>query len=310
MKKLLVYIAVGVIGAGVAGVASYLVFKPRPTRLSMTPRAGDDTVVVNQIKTTHLRPLVFDQYGRHLLVDSAVRYQWIAGDSVSVASNGEVKCAERRDAVVRATLATLAKDFTLRCRPVVSIETPSWFDLIVGDSARDLSFVAHAPDGSAVTELRGAVSVGNGAIVEIKGTTIRAKAPGRTFADVRVGDAGVGVPIAVYEPVTSFVAGNPKRGAMMAMRVNLARGDTIITPLPEAAFWVTYYSRNRDGVPPTIEIVGSGSCTTGNGLNARRVEEGQYAKYCRTRKGDRMMIAHGTSGGQNVNGIVALRLDW
>jgi hypothetical protein len=309
MKKRSLYALAGLAVVAVAG-AAIVVFRPRPTQLSVTARAGDDTVVINQMHSTRLRASVRDQYGRRLPSDTGVRYQWLSGDSVGIASNGEVRCSDRRDAAVRAAMGNLVKEFVLRCRPVASVEAVSWLDLMVGDSTRDLSFVAHGPDGRVVTELRGAISVGNGSVVAAEGATIRPKRAGQTFAAVEVGDTITIIPIVVYQPVTSFVAGSPKRGAMMAMRVSLARGDTIEMPLPKAAFWVTYYSKDPSGIPPTIELRGDGSCTTGNGLNKRRIEEGQYAKYCHTRSGASMMIAHGASGAATVTGVVALRLDW
>lgn len=81
-------------------------------------------------------------------------------------------------------------------------------------------------------------------------------------------------------------------------------------PLPKAALWVTYFSKHHEVAPPTIELVGEGSCTTGNGLQARRIEEGEYAKYCLTGRGTRMMIAHGNTGADTINGVVAVRIMW
>jgi hypothetical protein len=310
MKKRFRYALAGLTAVGAAGAAaSFVVFRPRPARLAVTARAGDDTLVVNQMHSTRLSALVFDQYGRPLRADTAVRYRWISGDSVTIAANGQLRCDHRREAVVRATLAALSKQFVLRCRPVASIEAPSWLDLVVGDSARDLAFVAHGPDGGVVTELRGAITVPDGSIVDARGTTIRPTRSGQTFATVEIGDAKAPIPIVVYEPVTSF-ADNSRRERLMAMRVSLARGDTIESPVPKAAFWVTYFSRDRDGVPPTIELKGDGSCTTGDGLRQRRIEQGVFAKYCQAGEGARIAIGHGAAGAARVNGIVAIRLMW
>jgi hypothetical protein len=227
---------------------------------------------------------------------------------MQLSSTGEVRCATRGDATVRATFEHLIKEFELRCRPVASIDAPSWIDLVVGDSARDLAFVAYGPDGSPVTELRGVISVEDRSIIAAEGTTIRPKRAGQTFAAIEVGNVRKAIPIAVYQLVKSFVDGSPKPRTLMAMHVSLSRGDTIEVPLPTAAFWVTYFSKRRDVAPPTIELRGAGSCTTGNGLTQRRIEEGQYAKYCLARTGTRMMIAHGASGAPNVTGTVAIRV--
>lgn len=230
----------------------------------------------------------------------------IRGHGLSTAA---VAADNHSDATVRATFRSLFQQFVLRCRPVASIEAPTWLDLVVGDSTRDLSFVAHGPDGRAVTELRGAVTVPDGAIVAAEGTTIRPKRCGQTVAIVEVGDAEARIPIVVYQLVKSFVD-NPQSERLMAMNVSLARGDTIEVPLPKAAFWVTYFSKDRRIAPPTIELQGDGSCTTGDGVRARRIEDGEYAKYCLAGNGTRMMIAHGALGAARVTGVVAIRLMW
>lgn len=306
MKKLTVYASALVATAGV--VTSVAAFRPRPSRLTATPRAGDDTVVINQAHGARLDAMVLDQYGRRMPSDTAVRYQRTGGDSIDVSASGRLDCANRSDIVVRAEFATLSKQFVVRCRPVASIEAASWIELMVGDSTRDLTFVAHGPDGRAVTELRGTVRVENSAIVDIAGTRVRPKRSGMTFAHIDVGGAHAAVPIGVYEPVTSFV--NQPSKPMMGMRVALARGDTIVVPVPKAAFWVTYYSQNPAVAPPTIELRGDGTCTTGDGMRMRRVEDGTYAKYCNTGDGVQMMISHGTTGADTVRGLIAVRLMW
>jgi|SRR6185312_663715 len=311
MKQRILYscILAGLVASGGVVAASFARLRPRPARLAVTARAGDDTLVVNAAHPIQIRLQVLDQYGRPLRADSTVQFRWIGGDSLRLASNGEVRCDQRRDARVRATFAGLSHDFELRCRPVAWIEAPTWLELVVGDSARELSFVAHGPDGRAVTELRGAITVPSRSIVALEGTTVRPKGSGMTYAKVEVGDATAGIPIVVYQPVTSFV-GNPPTVPAMAMHVSLARGDTIEVPLPKAAFWVTYFSKDHGVAPPTIELEGDGLCTTGDGLHQRRIEDGEYAKYCHTGNGVRMRIAHGAMGAARVNGIVAIRLMW
>src|SRR5262249_22418935 len=148
-----------------------------------------------------LRATVLDQYGRHWGSDTAVRYRWISGDSMSLMPNGELQCTRYSSATVRATFQALVRDFTLRCRPVKWVEAVTWADLVVGDSAQDLSFVAHGPDGRAVTELRGTVIVENASIVDLAGTSIRAKRPGSTLVNIEVGDARTFVPVMVYPEV-------------------------------------------------------------------------------------------------------------
>lgn len=309
MKMRIRYALVVLIAIGALGAVSFRLFRPRPTRLEVTTRAGDDTVVVNQVRRTRLSAFVLDQYGRRMRSDSAIRYRRISGDSVRLSASGDVECVNHSDATVRATVAKLVRQFVLRCRPVAWIEAASWLDLVAGDSMRDLSFVAHAPNGRVVTELRGAITVRDSSVVEAHGTTVRPKEPGQTVAIIDVGNAEAHIPIMVYQPVTSFVASTRKL-TLMAMRVSLPRGDTTWAPLPKAAFWVTYLSKDHGGIPPTIELDGPGMCTTGNGLQARRIEDGEYAKYCLAGAGARLMIAHGVAGAERVNGVVAIRMMW
>lgn len=307
MRKHTLYALVGL--AAIGAVVSFVFLRPRPAQLSVTARAGDDTVVVNQMHPTRLSVSVLDQYGRRMRSDSVVRYRRIAGDSIRLSSNGEVQCEQHGDALVRATFERLVREFVLRCRPVASIEAPTWLDLVAGDNTRDLSFVARGPDGRAVMELRGAVTVPDGSIVTAEGTTIRPRRSGQTVATVEIGDAEASIPIVVYQPVKSFVD-NPRSERLMAMQVSLARGDTVEVPVPKAGFWVTYLSKDPTVAPPTIELQGDGSCTTGDGVRQRRIEDGEYAKYCLAGRGTRMMIAHGAGGAARVSGIVAIRLMW
>jgi len=113
----------------------------------------------------------------------------------------------------------------------------------------------------------------------------------------------------VYQLVSSFIDTRPNE-RLLAMHVALARGDTVELPLPKAAFWITYFSPNPLAAPPTIEIRGNGSCTTGDGVRIHRVEEREYTKYCLTNRGATLMIAHGATGADLVKGTVAIRLVW
>jgi hypothetical protein len=79
---------------------------------------------------------------------------------------------------------------------------------------------------------------------------------------VDVGDVQGHSAVLVYDSVSSFV-GHPKKLGLMAMRVSLGRGDTIVTEVPKAAFWVTYFSNDHGVAPPTIELKGDGLCTLG-----------------------------------------------
>lgn len=309
MKRAARYAVAATGAVTILAAAGALFLAPQPTQLWVTPRAGDDTVVINQLHSGQLFTSVVDQHGRRIRSDTAVRYRRVGGDSVGISATGKVTCEKRQDAVVQAAFKTLVKEFVLRCRPVAWIDAPSWINLVAGGEPRSLSFSAYGPDGRVVTELRGDVSMGDGSIAELRDMSVRPKRSGQTMALVEIGNVHAGVSILVYRLVGSFTDNRPNE-RLLAQHVALARGDTIELPLPKAAFWITYFSANRLGVPPTIEIRGKGSCTTGDGIRAKRIEEGEYSKYCLTDKGDRLMVAHGATGAEVVNGTVAIRLVW
>jgi hypothetical protein len=302
-------IAVCTLGAaGAGGFAAFRSLRARPTQLAAAGGPTNDTIVVNTTQPTRLNVSVLDQYGRLLPADTTVQFRLVSG-AVALSSAGETTCARREDALVRAAYGGLIREFILHCRPVLSLESPSWIDLAVGDRPRDLSFVARGPDGTPVTELRGTVTVGNPSVAQIVGTTIRARQPGTTVAVVDVGNRETKIAVQVYRLVTSFVD-NPAHERLLGMRVRLARGDTIVVPVPKAAFWVKYFPAEPGSIPPTIEVRGNGTCTTGDGLHVKRVEEDEYAKYCLVYDGASLMIAHGATGADVVNGTVALELEW
>jgi hypothetical protein len=291
-----------------AGVAASVALWPRPAQLSVPGAARNDTITVNTTHPTRLRVFVLDQYGRRLPSDTAVRFRLISGASIKLSAPGKTTCTRSEDALVQATFVGLAKDFVLHCRPIVSLEGPSWMDFVVGDSPRDLSFLARGPDGVAVTELRGSVTILDGSIAELIGNTVRPKRPGQTTVIVAIGDKEARISVLVYRSVTSFV-NSPPNERLLAMRVRLAQDDTVELPLPKAVFWVKYFSTDRGAAPPTIKLRGNGSCTTGDGIHLQRVEDGEYAKYCFTGDGATMMIAHGEMGAKMVNGTIALDVE-
>jgi hypothetical protein len=295
-------VSIAVCAAG-AAVALW----PRPARLATVGGADNDTIVVNSTHPTRISVSVLDQYGRHLPSDTAVRFRLISGP-IELSPTGGTACARREEAVVRATFVRVARDFVLHCRPVVSLEAPSWLDLVDGDGPRDLSFAVRGPDGVAVTELRGSVTVEDSSIAELIGTAVRPKRPGQTVAIVTIGDTRAMISVVVYRLVASFV-GHPREQDLLAMRVRVARGDTIEVPVPKAAFWVKYFPGEPGAAPPTIELRGNGSCGNGDGIRVKRVEEGEYAKYCLSDNGTTMMIAHGEAGADTVAGTITLELN-
>lgn len=292
-----------------AAVAASVALWPRPAQLLVSDGAKNGTITVNATQPTRLSVFVIDQYGRRISSDTAIRFRLISGETTKVSATGKATCAQSEDAVVQATFVGLVKDLVLHCRPIVSLEAPSWMDFVAGDSPRELSFVARGADGVAVTELRGSVDILDDSIAELVGNTVHPKRAGQTMVIVTIGNKETMISVNVYRSVTSFV-NNPPDERLLAVRVRLAQGDTIALPLPKATFWVKYFPAKSGEAPPTIKLRGSGSCTTGDGIHLQRVIDGEFAKYCFTGNDAAIMIAHGEMGAKMVNGTIALDLDW
>jgi hypothetical protein len=304
LRSRLVTALLALAGVGAIGVH---VLRPKPARL-VTPGPGDaDTVIVNAMRAARLQMSVADQYDRRAPA-VGVHFRRLTG-TVPVSHSGIVTCPLTEDAAVRATLGPLTREFVLRCRPVKWVEAVSSLNLVAGDSARPLHFVARGPDGARVTELRGDVTIEDGRVAQLVGPAVRPIRAGRTVAGVTAGTATANILILVHRLVTTFV-GNPRDDDLLAMPVRLARGDTIELPTPKAAFWLTYLPRDPDDAPPTIELRGSGGCSNGDGVRAKRVEVGEYTRYCITGDGATIRLAHGVAGADTVKGTIALQLAW
>ena len=162
-----------------AGVAASVALWPRPARLWVLDGAKNGTMTVNAIHPTRLNVFVLDQYGRRLPSDTAIRFRLISGAAVKVSATGKTTCTRSEDAVVQATFVRLVKDFVLHCRPIVSLEAPSWMDFVAGDKPRDLSFVARGTDGATVSGLRGKVANRDASLNEVDGINDQSNRPGQ-----------------------------------------------------------------------------------------------------------------------------------
>ena len=183
-------------------------------------------IVVNNTTPVHLDVHVFDARG-HELPDSAVRYRWAGGMPLPVTPRGMLRCAQRGDASVLATIGTVGAELMVRCRPVLAVLTGPNVAVIVGEGAAHLPFVAIDYDGRRETDLHGAITVANrdiaGTVPAVDGQRlVRARSMGTTRMELAIGDHRTDVFVDAYRRAASPTGIRP--GEQVAVRVNILPG--------------------------------------------------------------------------------------
>ncbi len=215
-----------------------------------------DTVVLNNQRPVQLPIQVLDAAG-HVLADTGVRYQWTSGMPVSVAANGVVTCTQPGDATVRASLGRLSTHLLLRCRPVREVRGLRMMNLVVGDSAQDLPFEVVGVDGRPVRLLTGRLTVLDSTVATLEGQRIRARAPGSTALDMRIGDRLAHASVHVYERVNTPEGIRP--GQHVAVPVRLAGGEMRRWRIPAAreVYFLAILPDGDEQQMPRLAIVGA-----------------------------------------------------
>jgi hypothetical protein len=182
-----------------------------------------DTLVVNEYLAARLPVSVEDRDG-HALTASGLRYRWESGDSVPVSALGIVRCEHSGEAIIRASMGSLAQSFHLLCRPVHKLVTSWMLDLVAGDSAQEISVDARGLDGRPVAPLVGKVVVDDSTVATIHGLRVRPLAPGETAIHVRIGNYSSGSLLTVAERVRSLEGLRPGQSDVV-VPVRLAPGE-------------------------------------------------------------------------------------
>jgi hypothetical protein len=277
-----------------------------PARLAGVGDTGEG-IVVNNMKPVQLEMQVLDAAGHVLEAKDSVRFAWASGAPIAVSPSGVVSCDRRGSATVRATYRTVTTNVNVRCYPVREIESSTWINFVAGEAARALPFEALGLDGERVTQLRGAVTVGDSDVAALTGAWVRPRAVGITAVTVEIGDYRTSMNVMVHELVSTFAGLRPDQ-QLVAQRVHLARGDTVSWVLPKGVFWVKYLPRNRSDAPPTITVHGPAGCNTGDGVHVFRLVVEEYSKYCLVHaEGATVTVAHGEHGPEIIDGFVALQ---
>jgi hypothetical protein len=228
-----------------------------PARLVAGAGIDSDGIVVNNLGPVPLSMRVLDAAG-HRLKRTDVRYQWVSGVPIPVSTRGMIKCTRRGDAIVRASLAALTRDFVIHCQPVRKIRDAGWGNFVMGDAARTLELDAIGLDGQPVTRIAARLRVFDSTIATLDASgRLRPLRPGYTSVDMEIGDRVARAEVMVFEPVRTFEGLRPDQRLVVAP-IRITRGASIRWPLPTGVFFLTF-SADSSEVPPTRGFVGLGS---------------------------------------------------
>lgn len=284
-------VCLGAVAFAVAfAVRSMLTESGTPAQLLAIGDSGDG-VVVNNVRPVRLAMRVLDSAGR-VLPDTGVRYRWLSGTPLPVTSRGVATCTHSGDAVVGASLGRLSTHFVLRCRPVHKVNALGWVNLIVGDSAVGVRFLALDAQGRTVSLLRGQLVVEDSSVatldVAADGTRlVRARTPGFTVLDIHIGNRGAGMGVRVYERASSPEGIRP--GQELAIPVELSGGEMRQWHLPAGreTYDVEMLPSGDPIHAPRLAIVGANCVTTG-----------ERSFMCVTLQGAELFVFHAREGDQ------------
>lgn len=225
-----------------------------PARLVAGAIDYSDGIVVNSLRPVQLSMRVLDAAG-HRLSQTDVRYRRVSGVSIPVSTGVVVKCKERGDAVVRASVATLNKDFVIHCEPIRTLRSAGWHNFVVGESARTLSVDAVGLDGHPVTRIAARLRVDDSTIATLDGDgRLRPLRAGQASIDVEIGDRVTGAEVTVFEAVRTFEGLRPDQRWVVAP-IHLRRGESLRWPLPTGRFFLSF-SADSSQVPTTRGFIG------------------------------------------------------
>ena len=225
-----------------------------PARLVLGGGVQSDGIVVNNLGPVQLSMRVLDAAG-HRLERNEVRYRLVSGVPIPVSTRGVIKCTQRGDAIVRASLAPLTRDFVIHCQPVRKIRGAGWGNFVVGESARILAVEAIGLDGQPVTLIAARLRVIDSTVATLDdGGQLRPLKPGFTSVDVDIGDNQAGTVVTVFEPVRTFDGLRPDQRWVVAP-IRLTRGASLRFPLPTGLFWLAFGADSSE--MPTTRAFGS-----------------------------------------------------
>jgi hypothetical protein len=233
-----------------------------PARLLVGAGMDPDGIVINNLGPVQLSMRVLDARG-HRLERTQVRYQRISGAAIQVSTRGVIKCTRPGDAIVRASLPPLHKDFVIHCEPVRTIRGVGWGNFVIGQPPGTLTVDAIGVDGQPVTRIAARLRVEDSTVATLDSSgRLRPLRPGQTDIDIEIGDRVAGAVTTVFEPVRTFEGLRPDQRWVVAP-IRLTRGTSIRWPLPTGLFFLSF-STDSSEVPAAGGFQGLGSTPIGH----------------------------------------------
>jgi hypothetical protein len=295
-------------GALLAAAASVLaapqVLVGPPARIAADRGFDANDIVINNVGGVQMPIRVLDAHG-HTVTNAVIRYERVSGDRIDILHGGAVSCDKRGDAVVRASLNDLVSLVTVHCRPVTGIQTMAWHDFLPGDPPQLLRVEAVGADGKVVKELRGSVRIADSSVATLHRGLITPRGVGASRLTIDIGETHVGVAVNVHEIVDRFDGLAPTQ-RNVALRLHLARGDTLHIPVPPGTMWVKWLSRGGSTAHPAITAEGTGYCHMDSEAFIRWRPAGEYGAYCYMSDGARIRVARNGAGDSVLTGALLL----
>ena len=294
--------ALALVSAG--AVAAWEARKGPPAYLVAGLTGAGEQVVVSTRRPVQLPMRVFDADGDPL-APIGVRYTLESGASASVSPEGVVRCAERGDAVVRASLGPLVTRVALSCQPVRWLSMRGWYNFALGDAAQPLRVGAIGLDGQPVSRLAADVRIDDPSIATFErtpeGTRLVPLAPGRTIVHVSAGGQHTGARVTVFEPVSTLEGLEPEQRYVLAS-TRLAPRASVRWPLPVGHFWLVNQV-DGNGDAPGLAVGGPVTCRPA-------LAPGVYRTRCVVRgSGASITLAHPGSGASALDAVLAIERD-
>lgn len=282
-----------------------------PARLVAGAGTEANGIVVNNLKPVQLAVRVLDAAG-HRLERKDVRYRLLSGTRIPVSASGVLKCTERGDAIVQASVGTLSRNFVIHCEPVKTIRGASWGNFVVNQPPRPLEVDAIGPDGEPVTLIAAALRVEDSTVATLDGGLLRPLRPGSTHIDIAIGDDITGAPVTVFEQVSTFEGLRPDQ-RWVAAPIELDAGASLRFALPTGLFFLAFGDGGDDvpiprGFPSrsanssiTMSVAGPIMCMP-------ELRAGMLNTHCLARASGAMLTISngGRSGSASVVGFLAL----
>lgn len=287
--------------------------KGPPARLVATQDYSEG-IVVNNIRPVQLSMGVVDAAGRPLK-GADIRYRRVSGSPIEISAHGAVRCGQRGDALVRASLGNLNKDFVVHCEPIKEIREAGWGNFVIGQHARTLSVDAIGLDKAPVTRIAARLRVDDSTIATLDGSALRPLRPGSTRVDIDIGDQTLSMLVTVFERVTTFEGLTPGQRWVVAP-VHLTRGESLRWPLPVGDFFMGFGSDSTESLTPrgfgSIRIVPSSFKMSVDGpiMCMPDLQRGVQNTHCLARgPGATLTITHpGRNAPHDMVGLIALEL--